>query len=833
MAKIDDLFDRAAEAQGQARVIAVRGAREHNLKNVDLDDPARQAGRVHRAVGLGQVVARLRHHLCRGPAALRRVAVGLRAPVPRDDAEARRRPDRRALAGHLDRAEDDLEEPALDRRHRHRDLRLHAPAVGARRHALLAGDRPADREPDRPADGRPGAGAAGEDAALPAGAGRARPQGRVPQGARRVPEEGLPAPQDRRRVLRDRRGAGARQEATSTTSTSWSTASWCAPTSRARLADSLETALELADGIAVVEFADDRPPARGDRQPDEGAAEPIASPPQANCVTFSQRFACPVSGFTIPEIEPRLFSFNNPFGACPTCDGLGHEMRVDADLVVPDETLTLKRGAVAPWARSTSPYYDQTLEALAKHFRFTTATPWEELPEKAQDVILYGTGERGRSASPTTTACAPTRSRSRSRASSPTSSGATRRPRATGRARRSRATCRETPCDACGGYRLKPEALAVKIAGCDIGEVTALSVSAAERLVRRAADELDAEAERDRGAHPQGDPRPPALPGRCRARLPDARARLRHAVGRREPAHPPRLADRLRPHRRALRARRALDRPAPARQRAPARHAAAPARPRQHGDRRRARRGRDPAPPTTWSTSAPAPASTAARSSPRARPPTSWRTRTRSPASTSPASCSIPMPASAASAQRRARSSSSARAATTSRTSPPRSRSGSSPASPASPAAASRRSSSTRSTRRWRASSTARCEHPAPHDAHRGPGAPRQGHRHRPVADRPHAALQPGDLHRRLHADPRMVRRPARGQGARLRAGALLLQRQGRALRGLPGRRRHQDRDALPARRLRHLRRLQGQALQPRDAGGALQGASRSPTCST
>ena len=107
---------------------------------------------------------------------------------------------------------------------------------------------------------------------------------------------------------------------------------------------------------------------------------------------------------------------------------------------------------------------------------------------------------------------------------------------------------------------------------------------------------------------------------------------------------------------------------------------------------------------------------------------------------------------------------------------------------------------------------------PRPARPHRGPRAPRQGHRHRPVADRPHAALQPRDLHRRVHADPRMVRRPARGQGARLRARPLLVQRQGRPLRGLPGRRRHQDRDALPARRLRHLRRLQGQALQPRDA---------------
>ena len=126
-----------------------------------------------------------------------------------------------------------------------------------------------------------------------------------------------------------------------------------------------------------------------------------------------------------------------------------------------------------------------------------------------------------------------------------------------------------------------------------------------------------------------------------------------------------------------------------------------------------------------------------------------------------------------------------------------------------------------------------RARGPRPARIAQRPRTSRQGHRHRPVADRPHAALQPRHLHRRLHADPRMVRRPAGGEGARLRAGPLLLQRQGRALRGVPGRRRHQDRDALPARRLRHLRRLQGQALQPRDARRSSSRASRSPTCST
>ena len=110
---------------------------------------------------------------------------------------------------------------------------------------------------------------------------------------------------------------------------------------------------------------------------------------------FSSKFACPVSGFTIQEIEPRLFSFNNPHGACPECDGLGVQNYFDEELVVPDETLTLRKGAVAPWAKNSSPYYLQTLEALAKHYKFSMNEPWEDLPKKAKDVILHGSGDRG------------------------------------------------------------------------------------------------------------------------------------------------------------------------------------------------------------------------------------------------------------------------------------------------------------------------------------------------------------------------------------------------------------------------------------------------------
>ena len=196
---------------GIARDNHPRRARAQSQERRSRDSP-RQARGVHRAVGLRQILARLRHHLCRGPAPLRRIAVGLCAPVPGDDAEARRRPDRRAVAGDFHRAEDDVEESALDRRHRHRDLRLHAAVVGPRRRALFARHGPADREPDRLADGRPRAGAARGHPALSAGAGRARPQGRIPQGARRIPQEGFSARQDRRRLPRAFGSARARQE---------------------------------------------------------------------------------------------------------------------------------------------------------------------------------------------------------------------------------------------------------------------------------------------------------------------------------------------------------------------------------------------------------------------------------------------------------------------------------------------------------------------------------------------------------------------------------------------------------------------------------------------
>jgi excinuclease ABC subunit A len=284
-----------------------------------------------------------------------------------------------------------------------------------------------------------------------------------------------------------------------------------------RLADSLEQALKLAEGLAVAEFADASSPSppvgegrgggsggeatvstRGtassssrrlptptpNPSPQGGGEQPERSKAnrQRNETTerlvFSEKFACPVSGFTIPEIEPRLFSFNNPFGACPKCGGLGVEQHIDADLVIPDKERTLRKGAIAPWAKSSSPYYVQTLTALGKHYRFTLDTKWKDLPKKTQEAILYGSGDTD----------------IRFSYDDGMRAYETKRPFEgviTNLERRFRETdsdwAREeiaryftdVPCAACNGYRLKPEALCVKIGGQHIGEVSDMSVKGA------------------------------------------------------------------------------------------------------------------------------------------------------------------------------------------------------------------------------------------------------------------------------------------------------------------------------------------------------------------
>ncbi|WP_112941902.1 MULTISPECIES: excinuclease ABC subunit UvrA [unclassified Rhizobium] len=255
----------------------------------------------------------------------------------------------------------------------------------------------------------------------------------------------------------------------------------------ARLADSLETSLKLADGLAIAEFADKPLPV--EETAAGGSANKSLNETHER-VLFSEKFACPVSGFTISEIEPRLFSFNNPAGACPTCDGLGAQQKIDANLIVPEPERTLRDGAIAPWAKSSSPYYNQTLEALGKHFGFKLGARWNDLSAKAQDVILNGTEEKiefhyvdG------------ARSYTTHKNFEGIITNLERRWKET-----DSAWAREeierymsaAPCPSCNGFRLKPEALAVKVNKLHIGQVTDMSIRIARDWFETLPDSFNA-----------------------------------------------------------------------------------------------------------------------------------------------------------------------------------------------------------------------------------------------------------------------------------------------------------------------------------------------------
>ena len=241
-----------------------------------------------------------------------------------------------------------------------------------------------------------------------------------------------------------------------------------------RLADSFEQALKLADGLAIAEYVD-KPLSKTDT---EGANKSKNDTHER--IVFSARFACPVSGFTIDEIEPRLFSFNAPAGACPACDGLGMELRFEPVLVVPDGTLSLEKGAVYPWAKTgaTSPYYEQTLDSLAKHYKVSMKTPWERLPKHVQLAILFGSGEEDI----TFTYWDGSRNYTTEKPFEGVIGNTQRRWKETDsdwvREELSRYQAAH-PCEACGGYRLKPQSLAVKVGSKHIGEVGDLSIKAA------------------------------------------------------------------------------------------------------------------------------------------------------------------------------------------------------------------------------------------------------------------------------------------------------------------------------------------------------------------
>ncbi|QNA84952.1 excinuclease ABC subunit UvrA [Sphingomonas sp. So64.6b] len=290
-----------------------------------------------------------------------------------------------------------------------------------------------------------------------------------------------------------------------------------------RLAESFESALKLADGLAYVDLVDgtvaslspspsgeglgwgsasnagasDSPTPNPSPEGEGGKKNRVKEAPQkfiaetattdggamkgagvpANRIVFSEKFACPVSGFTIAEIEPRLFSFNAPQGACPACDGLGEKMLFDEDLVVPNHALSIKKGAVVPWAKSNppSPYYMQVLGSLAREFGFSLDTPWEELPGEVQLIILHGTGGRP----VTLTFVDGRKSYDVKKPFEGVIGNLNRRLLQTESAWMREELSKyqsSAACEVCHGARLKPEALAVKIGMRDISSVTRLSV---------------------------------------------------------------------------------------------------------------------------------------------------------------------------------------------------------------------------------------------------------------------------------------------------------------------------------------------------------------------
>ncbi|MEG3153746.1 excinuclease ABC subunit UvrA [Sphingomonas sp. RB1R13] len=255
---------------------------------------------------------------------------------------------------------------------------------------------------------------------------------------------------------------------------------------QSRLADSFETALKLAEGLAFLDPAD--PSDAPEQVTASGMKLDYGAPGR---IVFSEKFACPVSGFTIAEIEPRLFSFNAPQGACPACDGLGMKMLFDEDLVVPNHTLSIAKGAVVPWAKSNppSPYYMQVLGSLARAYDFDLATPWNELPEAAQYAVLRGTGGKaitlrfvdGRKSYEVKKSFEGVIGNLERRMASTESAWM--------REELSRYQAAQ-PCETCHGARLKPEALSVKIIGEDISLSARRSVSDALAWFRGLEEQL-------------------------------------------------------------------------------------------------------------------------------------------------------------------------------------------------------------------------------------------------------------------------------------------------------------------------------------------------------
>ncbi len=334
------------------------------------------------------------------------------------------------------------------------------------------------------------------------------------------------------------------------------------PDQRTRLVESVETAARLGSGLVII------------------------APEKGEEIQMSMAFACPYDGTSVPEPEPRNFSFNSPHGACPTCTGIGSQLVVDGDLVVPDPSLSLREGAIAAWSRSQF-FYPELLESVSKFFGIDMDKPWSKLSKQQREVLLNGTGDRkirfgyknqyGHSRwyeAPFEGVIANLQRRYQETQSDFLKAELER-------------YMSDKPCPACQGRRLKPESLAVTVANHNIAEVCELPVSTAVSFF----DQLDL-TEREhliaRGVLKEIS-RAVAVHDRRRARISDHRARCQHAFRWRVAADPPRDTDRIEADGRPVHPRRAVDRAAPARQPAADQHAAEAARPRQHADRRRAR----------------------------------------------------------------------------------------------------------------------------------------------------------------------------------------------------------------------------------------------------
>ena len=445
--------------------IVIHGAREHNLPRRDRAPAARPPRVHHGPVRLGQVVARIRHALRRGAAPLRRVAVGLRAPVPRADGQARRRLDRGPLAGDLDRPEDDLAQPALDGRHGHRGARLPAAPVRPHRAPALPDLRAADRRASRPSRSSTRCSRC--------------PRARASRSTRRSCAGARASTATCSRAC----AARASRACASTTRPTCSTTCPALDKKfkhdiavvvdrlvikddlRQRLTDSIETAMRSATGSSRCA----RSTARCTRTPRSSPAPSTAS--------------------RWPSWRRATFSFNSPHGACPACTGLGATLEVDPELVVPDPVLSIREGALAPWNVSGSSFFEQVLggdrrslggaarPSLGRALRASIGPVPErhgrrarlrhlQEPLRAQALAHYMTAFEGVVAE---LAAPLPRDRSRSC-----------------RRSASRRSCRCRPCSACGGARLQPEALAVTVGGNNIDQISRRAVHEALAFFARA-----------------------------------------------------------------------------------------------------------------------------------------------------------------------------------------------------------------------------------------------------------------------------------------------------------------------------------------------------------